>query len=81
MSNNSSKIIQTSTIVLVGFMIIWLIVLPIRSLVYVGRIINELQQPVQSTFEHINACKDNQIENFEQERFYNYLMLGEICED
>ena len=81
MSNNSSKIIQISTIVLIGLMVIWLIVLPIRSLIYVGRIISELQQPVKTTFEQIKVCKDNKIESFEQERFYNYLMLGEICED
>lgn len=60
----------------------WVLFLPIRSVIYVIRIYKEFTYPVEGYFEEIKACeKGLELDSSEKIRYFNYLNLGEKCEE
>ena len=61
--------------------VLWVIVLPIRSAIYVKRIVDEFTKPIPGYFESIDPCElYESFKNYEEERYYNYLKLDAKCE-
>ena len=61
--------------------IVWVLFLPLRSLVYIIRIIKEFIYPPQNIFQDILPCQKNQgFKSIEEQRIYQYKRLGIICE-
>lgn len=60
---------------------LWIVVLPIRSAIYVGRIIEEFTKSPSGLFATIDECSDEEnLRTFEEERMYRYKSLGTECE-
>ena len=60
----------------------WVLFLPIRSSIYVIRIYKEFSCPVEGYFEEITACnKRLELDTPEKKMYFNYLNLGEVCEE
>jgi hypothetical protein len=58
----------------------WILVLPLRTFLYVFRIYNEFKSSPETVFEKINACEEkNSFGSVEEERLYNYFRLGAEC--
>ena len=69
MLNNAIKII----------FVFWILVLILRSGIYITRIIKEFNAP-QSLGQTVDPCsKTNETSDTEKEKLTNYLSIGKVC--
>ncbi len=77
-TKSSKKLID---VILILMLAAYLSVLPIRSILYVVRIISEFTQPIEPYYEYINPCDSNYSpQTPEEERYYMYYNLDAKCE-
>lgn len=59
----------------------WLVILPVRSAIYVIRIYGEFTKPVEGYYEEIKSCARNiNLDTEEKIRYYKYVNFGVECE-
>lgn len=62
------------------FVVVWFIVLFLRSALYIRRVVKELNEPSTTLFEEVKKCSGSENYSGERRMYYNYLTLGEKCE-
>jgi hypothetical protein len=61
---------------------LWLVVLPLRSIIYVKRIVKEFIDPPEPPYDYIQPCAhDLELDTLVERKLFNYRSLGVKCED